>query len=298
MACGPPHWADHLAAARIARRAGLPFAMDLRDPWSLVERLPSSLASPVWLWRSRRDEQRSLRQAELVVMNTEGARDAMRALHPTASDRIEAVMNGVDGEPLPAPAPGEQDDDGAFVAAYAGTVYLDRDPSGLFRAAARVVEEQGLSPARFRIEFMGEAPEAEIARAAAAAGIPDHVVVHPRGTRDEASAFLERAALLLSLPQDSHLAVPSKIFEYMRFPAALLALAAPGSATAILLRDSEADVVDPGDVDGIAEVLARRFREFAAGKRPSPLAGDPRFGRRRQADHLFDRIERLASGPR
>src|SRR5262249_34955014 len=99
--------------------------------------------------------------------------------------------------------------------------------------------------------------------------------------------------VLLNLPQDSHLAIPSKIYEYMRYDAAILALATPESATAALLRGTSADVVHPDDVDGIAAVLRRRLREHDEGWRPLPLASPERFSRRVQADRLFDALESL-----
>jgi glycosyltransferase involved in cell wall biosynthesis len=293
VTCGPPHWADHEAGRRLACTAALPLAIDLRDPWSLVERLPDSLASPLWLRASSRGEARVMREASLVVMNNEPARDAMRALYPQYAERILAVPNGVDDDPLPQPPSSEAERARRFVVAYAGTVYLDRNPRNLFRAAARVVRELSLGPERFGIEFMGETGPGWIEAMAAEEGIGPFVAVHPAGPRLAAAAFLTRASVLVNLPQDSHLAVPSKIFEYMRYEAAILALAAPGSATAALLRDTDADVVDPEDVDGIAGALLRRVREHQAGQRPRALAACERFSRRAQADRLFDALEGL-----
>ena len=103
--------------------------------------------------------------------------------------------------------------------------------------------------------------------------------------------FLARASLLVNLAQDSHLAIPSKIFEYMRFRAWILALAVPESATARLLRGTGAEIVAPDDVDGVAEVLEARYRAFARGERPLPIAADTHFSRREQATRLFEVLE-------
>ena len=67
------------------------------------------------------------------------------------------------------------------------------------------------------------------------AGVEAFVRVQPRGSRAEAFAFLARAAMLVVLPQDSTMAVPAKLFDYMQFDAAVLALASAESATAQLL---------------------------------------------------------------
>ena len=99
--------------------------------------------------------------------------------------------------------------------------------------------------------------------------------------------------MLVSLPQDSHLAIPSKVFEYMRYEAFMLALAEPQSATAQLLRDTPADVVRPDDVEALADVLRRRYLEHREGRRPQRIASDRRFSRRAQAERLFAAINGL-----
>lgn len=115
--------------------------------------------------------------------------------------------------------------------------------------------------------------------------------VRPRG---DALKFLAADSMLLSLPQDSDLAVPAKIFEYMSFSAWLLVLARRGSATERLLRESGADVVDPGDLETLTQVIGDRFEQHRRGERPRPIAGDGRYSRRRQADALLGRIEQVA----
>jgi len=291
ISSGPPEMA-HLGGARLARRAGVPHVIDFRDPWSLRERLPEHLASPIWYASARRHERRLGARAARIIMNTESAREAMQAAHPDRADRIVAIPNGCDDDPLP-----EAERDARFVVAYAGAIYLDRSPAILFRAAAQLIREHRLSPSDFGIEFMGYIdPLLAIEEVARDAGIRSHVRIHPPGTRSEAAAFLARASMLLNLPQDSRMAIPSKIFEYMRFPAFLLALEEPGSATERLLRDTDADVAVPQDQAGIARILHTRYASWIHGLRPTPIADDPRFGRSARARELFSLLDRVAEG--
>ena len=55
----------------------------------------------------------------------------------------------------------------------------------------------------------------------------------------------------------------------MRFPAWLLILAEPDSATAGLFAGTTADVVSQRDVDAIAAKLRERYRAFRAGSGPT-----------------------------
>jgi hypothetical protein len=297
ISSGPPHMA-HEGARLLSQQTGLPLVIDLRDPWCLYERLPGHLASPLWYRYAARYEPLAVRQAALTVMNTEPAGSAMASRYPDQSDRITVVTNGFDDdEALP-----RSERNGRFLIAFAGSVYLDRSPKLLFEAAGRVVRELGLSPTDFGIELMGHHISGDEGRPIRAmtkrAGIEPFVQLHPPGNRQQAAEFLARAVMLVNLPQDSHLAIPSKIFEYMRYDAWLLALAERESATELLLRETAADVVSPDDIEGLTEVLRSRYADHLAGRRPEPIARETRFGRSAQAEHLFEAIEQITGEPR
>lgn len=292
---GPPHMA-HEAGRRLSRATGLPFVVDLRDPWRLVQRLPESIASPLWYVLAAYYERRAVRQAALIVANTEPHERALRALYPQAADRIITVPNGCDDDPLPEAERAGPSGPRRFVVAYAGTIYLDRNPRPLLRAAARVVAAQQLSPDEFGIELMGEVERFDgvsVMQIAREEGIEAYVRLHPHGTRRDALHFLSQAQLLVILPQDSDLAIPAKMFDYMRCDAWVLALARRDCAVELLLRGSTADVVAPDDVHQIADRLGARVAQHRCGVRPERLSRDPRYGRRAMADRLFDAIDAL-----
>ncbi|MFL5539134.1 MAG: hypothetical protein ACJ8J0_09080 [Longimicrobiaceae bacterium] len=293
VSCGPPHMA-HVAAARAAARLGLPLVVDMRDPWSHVPALPASIASPAWYRAAARHEREVVRSAAVVAANTLPARDALRLAYPAAAARVIAVMNGCDDEPVPAAARGER-----FTVAYAGNIYIDRDPRPFFRAAAAFARAAGLGPERFAVELVGHVDAfggVPVARLADEAGVGAYVHVLSRRPRAEAMRVLAGAAVLLSLPQDVDLSVPSKLFEYMQFPAWILALARAGSATERLLRGTAADVLDPADEAGIEAALLRSWRRFERGEAPRPLNADGRFGRAAQAALLFDALDAAVGG--
>ena len=288
---GPPHFA-HVGGYRLSRASGLPHVVDFRDPWGLTERLPGGIASPLYVRAVRHYETPVLQHATLIVANTELAARALRAAHPRLADRIVTVMNGSDDE-----TPPTVERDPRFLIAYAGAIYFDRDPRLLFRAAKRVITELGITPEQFGMELMGhvDPPSLPVMELARQEGVEAFVRYHPPGSRSAAARLLASASLLVSLPQDTETAIPSKIFEYAMNDAWLLALAKRGSASALVLEGSAADLVAPNDVDGIAEVLRRHYREFSEGVRPRAVGADGRFSRRRQGELMLDHLERLTS---
>jgi hypothetical protein len=262
--------------------------MDLRDPWSLPRRIAEPIASPVWFALARHYEARAVRDASLVIVNADPVHRAMAQRYPGNADKLLTVTNGFDDEEVPPCRHGRR-----FTVAYAGGIYLDRDPRPLFRAAAQVIAERRLSPDEFGIALIGNVDDyggIPIARMAVEEGIGDFVQAGPPRPRREALEFLSQATMLLSLPQDSPWAIPSKIFEYMQFDAWLLVMAEPAAPAAMLLRGTTADVVAPSDVSALADVLRRRITGYARGERPVRLANETRFSRRHQADRLMNAI--------
>ena len=291
ITCGPPHMV-HEAGRLVARQTNLPLVLDFRDPWSLVQRVPEALASPIWLRYAKRFERSALNAASLIVLNTEAHRVALRQAYPDLKAPTITVTNGYDEDVPPADRPRKR-----FVISYAGTVYLDRDPRPLFRASSRLIRERSLSRDEFAIAFMGEGnlDGLTIPELAEAEGLGDYIDVRPGGPRREALKFLAEATVLVSLPQDSDMAIPSKVFEYMQYNAWLLALAKPRSATALLLQDTPADVIEPGDEEALFQVLARHYDQHLRGESPPRIADDRRFSREQQAEILFNAIDEVVA---
>lgn len=292
ISSGPPHMA-HVAGVRVAQATNLPLIVDMRDPWSLSERLPDDTASPAWFALARHHERRVLRHAALVVMNTEQSRDAMRAQYPTLADRFATIRNGSDDDEIPTPQR-----DRKFRIRFAGSIYIDRDPRPLFRAAARVISELAIGPAQLAIEFIGHVETfsgTSVMEIARQEGIEHFVSVGGRVPRREALEFLAGATMLLNLPQDNDLAVPAKIYEYVKMNAWMLVLASKNSATGQLLKDSDARVVEPQDIDGIAHILRSCFEDFSRGVNPQPVGRSGRFDRRIQSGKFLQLITKVVA---
>lgn len=287
VSSGPPH-AAHDAARQISERTRLPFIMDMRDPWSDEIAMPEDLGSDAWRRAASVHEARCVSAARLLVVTSESHRQLQIQKYPALRERVLTVMNGADPDPLPAARPVTR-----FVIAFAGMIYLGRNPRTLFRAAARVARETGASPDEFAVEFMGDdaCEGVPLTRIAAEEGLQRHFVAHGFRPRSEVLEFLAGAALLVSLPLRTSMTLPAKLFEYTRFDAWLLALAEPHSATETLLEGTDADVVAPDDVDAITRVIAKRFAEFRAGQRPMALNHDGRFDRSTQSARLFDALD-------
>ncbi len=288
ISSGPPNQ-SHLVAAKVADRIKRPFLMDMRDPWGTAVAIPTEHASPFEVRYARRNESFCVERAAGVLVNTPLAKDLLLAAHPGVAHRCHVVMNGLDGDVASGLA-----EHGRFVIVFAGSIYLDRNPRLVFRAAARVIKELELKPTEFGFELIGSVEAFGGLTTSAIAieeGISEFVTLQSFIPRVQLLERLRSATMLLSLPQDVETSIPAKIFEYMAFPAWLLVLAAPDSATAQLLEGTDADVVAPSDVEAISHRIKQRVLEFRRGETPRPVGANERFGRRAQARVLLSVLE-------
>jgi glycosyltransferase involved in cell wall biosynthesis len=264
--------------------------MDMRDPWYSIDLAPKDMVSKTWARLAARHEAECIHTARLVSVTTEALRRELDDRYPDATARLLTVMNGADPQPIPV-----VQRSGRFTIAYAGNLYVGRDPRNLLQAVARVSQALSLTPRDLSVEFMGggEFARKPIVQIASEVGAGPFVRVTPPQPHRVALEFLANASMLVSLPQYAHLAIPAKVFEYSQFDAWLLILAERESATELLFRDTTADVVEPEDVEAIAEAIGRRFEQHRRGERGRAINFDGRFDRRVQATILLDRIEQL-----
>lgn len=286
---GPPHL-SHAAGRALSEETGLPLVLDFRDPWKVTEVLQEHLASPAWLRVAEREEPRCVERASLIVANTDALRSRLASEYPAASDRTTTVPNGWAppiGTDVEAPE--------RFIIAYAGAIYLDRNPRALMKAIASLVRKRGLRLEELSVEFMGDMKELGpgLRTMADQENIADYVRLHDESPREEARRFLGRASVLVSLPQSQSLAVPSKIFDYMTLPAWIVAQSATGSATERLLRETRAEVVPPDDHRALRRALEDKYDEYTHHGRPAPLAASsPNLRVDQVLEPLLEHLER------
>ncbi len=290
---GPPH-AIHLHADALARRAGIPHVVDLRDPWTHWSWVDGSKESPLFLRRTRPRQAEVMRTAALVLTTTERQSATLRAFYPDAAPRIHTVLNGADDEPLP-PAT----DDGTFRLAYTGTLYVDRDPGPLFSAIRAFAEGAGLGPDRLQVELMGHVEtlgRRRVRDIADQAGVSPWLTLTPTRPRAEAMRLLARSHVLISFAERLRETIPAKVFEYARFPAWILLVGPEDQATNELLAGGGALTAAADDVEGMRDALARAHAAWRATGRPRPIAEQLPLGRAAQVARLATLLRDATGG--
>jgi len=233
----------HSIAATLAKRTGLPWIADFRDPMVEFNSTTNSWAPRDSAVRSARlgIERRAVRQASSLVFCTAAAREIVVNRYPDTPPRSTAVIpNGYEERSFadaerswrPTPRPRR-------LLLHSGTVIPgpDRDPTALFQALRQLLEAGRVSPSNFELRLRDPSNEAHFRRLADAAGIGELVTIAPPLSYREALAeMLDANGLLILQGYTSNPAVPAKLYEYLRARRPILPLVDAAGETARTLR--------------------------------------------------------------
>lgn len=273
----------HLVAGSLARRHALPWVADFRDPWTDVHyyegarRLPFTTALDHRLERSVFDGASRL----TFVSRLDSERYAGVYGHP---EKHAYIPNGYDEADFEAIAAADPDPD-RFVLMHLGSVGRERCPTRLFTAIQRLAERGVVSPANFRLTFVGKV-EPSVLETIRESGVEPFVDVVPYVPHHEALRLGQRAhALLLLITQSQNNAgiLPGKTFEYLRYGRPVLALGPTTGEVGRVLDDTRGGSIhEYDDADGMAASLEGWIRAFRDGRRPPGPAPErlERYSRR------------------
>lgn len=274
---------------RLKRELGLPWIVDLRDPWSLDGWRRYRTA-----WHARRDlahMRRALTGADFVIANVP---EAARAFVDLGADpaRTVVIPNGFDVEDFAGIAPAPRTDE-RFRLVHMGTLHGIDAPEGLtadsllqhrhrqiaplgrtghylLHALARL-KSRGPDLQRRLVVALYGSVDASHRELAARLGVTDLIEEHgyvPH--RESTAALLAADAVFVPLhgipAGERALVVPGKLYEALASERPVLAALPPGDG-ADLVRHLRAGIaVSPTDADAIAESLGSLVDRRANGE--------------------------------
>lgn len=236
LSSGPPV-APHLAAGRVARRLGLPWLADFRDPVA---------GSPVrtGFWMRPFDhycERWIVRRAAGVVLCTNVMLDQVKRRYPHAAGRFHLLWNGFDPSNMfrpPCPEPAAR-----RVLLHLGSLYDARNPNLLLRGADLLLTTGRLSASRLEIRLIGgldsgfEPQCPEVWSRLREAGVLYVDPLHrPKDVVRRELAASDGLLLVDMNPRGIGYALPAKVFEYVPAGRPMLAMTSPGSPSEWVLR--------------------------------------------------------------
>ncbi len=280
-----PPLSNHLAAQWLARRRGLAWAADFRDPLvGNAFRGRRGLRHEPWA------ERRIFRDARLLIAVTDGIVDAWKGKYPEYASKMHVLWNGYDPEENIPVRPVEAR--ARRLLTYTGTIYGRRHPHLLLESIERLTGSGRLDPASLCIRVFGPISEDPAVRPLAsferlrALGCLETPGVVPHREALERLAESDYLLLLDTNEMNSGYGAPGKMFHYLRAGRSILAVIPPDSIVERIIRGSEvpAAFLYPEDsADAFDGKLLDFLRTPPAEARPNAWFLDNFDGRRQAA---------------
>jgi glycosyltransferase involved in cell wall biosynthesis len=286
----PPD-SSHLAALSVARRFGIPWVADFRDPWiNLHLRKPPT---PLHRMLHKRLEA-SVAARALLLVTTLAQEEMFRRDYPGA--RIARIPNGYDEEDF-AGLDERPLETGPFIISHVGMLTLGRSTRPFLEGLALLKRRSPGKAAGTRVVFIGarESANEEWVHSLALAGtaVFEDNLPHREVVRREKRSH----ALLLIKHDDERYRglVPGKLFEYIGARRPILGVVPEGEAAAIIRDLRRGEVAPLGDPAAVAAALERMYDRRRAGDLDRAYALDevPRYSRRAETEELSRALERL-----
>lgn len=268
FATAPPFTAA-VAGRMLARRAGAPLVVEMRDRWSddPYREIPGVRARlERWL------ERHTLGAAAGIATVSQPWAEMYACRHKKP---CVTVYNGFDPRDFARARamPGERDGQACLVIRHVGRIYPGRrDPTPLFRAIAGLEAQERC---RIRVEFLGGADG--VGELADRWGVRENVVCLPPVSYHEALRKQMDADIVLLLQWNDpaeHGNVPGKLFEYLATRRPILGHGDTTGVPAAIVKARDAGVYanDPAEVRAFLQAkLAEKRRTGRVAANPSSV---------------------------
>lgn len=280
----------HTIGASLAKRSGLPWIADFRDPMAQDD-YPVDLKKRE---RFARIEQDVVDHARFSTFTTPGALAMYRERYPQHAAAMQLLENGYDEETFD----GAQDTGplvaGRLTLLHSGVVYpVERDPTRFFEAVGELKHSDPDLYARLNVRFRAPFNDDMLRDLSARCGVEDVIeILPPIDYRDALQEMCSADALLVLQAANCNSQIPAKLYEYLRARRPLLVLTDPDGDTATATRAAGVDAIAKLDDKGDILALLRRFLQHPnAGTLPTDaaIAAASRRERTHELAQLLDR---------
>lgn len=256
-------YSAHLVAMQVARRCGVPWVAEFRDPWT------TSPGPEAPLLRLRKGIDRALEgsivtRADHIVVTSKATRDELAGAHTLPQRKISVITNGF----IPIAAGRPPGPTQPMTILYAGTVNVGEDLCSILKTLGRTHER---FPGSFVLRVQGPPNRWQLALNS---GLhPGWLHLDGVVTPSEARLTMASSSCLLLIQTNPayDTVLPGKAFEYVgaRRPI-LAAIAGEGELAQLLESYADVRLVDRTDLSQLETTVEELLREHRAGTLQAP----------------------------
>jgi glycosyltransferase involved in cell wall biosynthesis len=252
-----PPFTCHLVAGWLARRHGIRWVADFRDPWARSPWKRADITDP-WKLRLREWLERLvIERADAVILNTPLLRDEFAEYYgPELARKFHTITNGYDAEHLTPILRPVVRRSSRLVLTHAGSLYRQRDPRPLVHAVASAIKKGRIDADLVELNFIGTvAPQFQLAETIRELNVASSVRLTPPVSHERCLQYLLESDVLIVIQPGTRLQVPVKLYEYLPFKKPILALAPAGALTQIAEQSGLGVVIDPEDTSALEDAI-------------------------------------------
>jgi glycosyltransferase involved in cell wall biosynthesis len=260
-ATGGP-WTSLLVGKALARKFGVPFVADFRDPWT---HNPNKETLSPFLFRRSLELERSIcAAAARVIVNTDELRAQFVRDNPDLQEKFTTITNGFDhdGYELSSAFKDEhhiewgQPGKLGLEICHFGSIYGNRAPSALFLAVRELFEVNQIQKGELRIRLVGDWVVEDKRCESLAQELEKNGFLQrdPPLPHDHCLRQMSSAQILLILQPAYPLQVPAKIYEYIAAGRPILVIGGEGATVALVERHRLGKCC-PNEASAIKELL-------------------------------------------
>ncbi len=283
FATGEPY-SDYFTASALSRLAGIPFIVDMRDPWTLAPYRDETLRvarQSVEKWQERR----VLSACRACVFANRSV-DLYAQAFPQWAEKFHYIPNGYDSADFEPVAPRRFD---RFTIVHSGTFLAGYRTADTFLFAMKeILDARPALAERLQVIFVGKIGEER--NRIEEMGLSS--VIRQTGylPHAESLAYLKGADLLLLVGGRHRWEETGKVYEYLAAGKPILALVNTEGAAATLLREYEAArIVDRDNPSETRDAIS----DFISGPALSRDATDAGWAARFERKNLTEKLARL-----
>jgi len=292
VSTGPPQ-SMHIIGMKLARKTGLPWIADFRDPWTKIfyfKHLSMTRATENW---HKRMEKKVLDNATAIVAVSPLVQQEFQAMTQTP---VELITNGFDECDFTSAgcntAAGGPDKD--FIVTHTGLFAADGNPTVLWEVLAEKCRTDESFKKLLKIKLIGKSDD-QIIKSIEDAGLKDRLIDMGYQPHHIAVEEQSRASLLI-LPlrkEPEYKAVlPGKLFEYLASWRPVLGIGQPDGAMSMILNTTKTGVVlEWEDKKSITRFIDLCWNNHLNGKLTVDDADLSRFTRRNLTHQMVELFE-------
>jgi glycosyltransferase involved in cell wall biosynthesis len=283
FATAPP-FTDFLIGAELSKKYHVPLVIDYRDAWH--EYPLKYYPTPLHKWRNYVLEKRVLHAASRIITTNRRVKEMiLQRFKNLRYNDVSIIPQGYDPKDFCPPRPGVATP--KFRITHAGVFYGDRTPKYFLQALQRIVSDPAIKGnieacfvGNLHDEHLELIKEMRLEEYVNTTGYLDH---------QHCVEYLQASDVLwLMLNNDSQ--SPGKLYEYFGARKPVLACVNDGFLKQTVEETGAGIVVEPDDVEGIANALAGYYRQFKSKSLPRP---DEEVVKRYDRVELTDELSKM-----